>query len=227
MKKVILMSVKPQYLEKILNGEKTLEIRKSIPNCELPIDVYLYCTYGNLLAYDYIFGLGSFDLYNGIKVSKKRGYGNQVNGYIEAKFTLNKVDEIYYYDEQEPDEIYNDVLECYELDYSKCAVGYMVTKSDLNKMCLTYDELEKYGKGKMLFGWHIDNLEIFDKSMELSEFDQSCDDERGYRKCDKCPFFVEENNPSTGYEAYCNRYNDRMRPLLRAPQSWQYVYVVE
>lgn len=44
MKKAILMAIKPQYLFKILNGEKTIEIRKTIPNCELPIDVYLYCT---------------------------------------------------------------------------------------------------------------------------------------------------------------------------------------
>lgn len=29
---------------KILNREKLIEIRKTMPKCELPIDVYLYCT---------------------------------------------------------------------------------------------------------------------------------------------------------------------------------------
>jgi predicted transcriptional regulator len=44
MNKVIILSVQPQWLVKILNGEKTIEIRKSIPKCDYPIDVYLYCT---------------------------------------------------------------------------------------------------------------------------------------------------------------------------------------
>ena len=42
--KSILMSIKPKWVAKILNGEKTIEIRKSHPKCELPIDVYIYCT---------------------------------------------------------------------------------------------------------------------------------------------------------------------------------------
>lgn len=44
MKRAILMSIQPQWLEKILNREKLIEIRKTMPKCELPIDVYLYCT---------------------------------------------------------------------------------------------------------------------------------------------------------------------------------------
>ena len=42
--KSILISIKPKYVADILNGKKTLEIRKSMPKCELPIDVYIYCT---------------------------------------------------------------------------------------------------------------------------------------------------------------------------------------
>lgn len=41
--KAILMSIKPKYVAAILNGSKTIEIRKSIPKCDLPIDVYIYC----------------------------------------------------------------------------------------------------------------------------------------------------------------------------------------
>lgn len=73
--KAILMSIKPKWVAKILNGEKTIEIRKSIPKCNLPIDVYIYCT-------------------------KDKKYANLVNrggfltGMVVAKFTLNKTQEI-------------------------------------------------------------------------------------------------------------------------------------
>lgn len=40
----ILISIQPQWVEKILNGEKTIEIRKTIPKCKLPCKVYIYCT---------------------------------------------------------------------------------------------------------------------------------------------------------------------------------------
>jgi len=45
--KSILISIRPEWVAKILNGEKTIEIRKSAPKCDLPIDVYIYCTKGD------------------------------------------------------------------------------------------------------------------------------------------------------------------------------------
>ncbi len=75
MSKAILISIKPKWVAKILNGEKTIEIRKSIPKCNLPIDVYIYCT-------------------------KDKKYANLINrggfltGMVVAKFTLNKTQEI-------------------------------------------------------------------------------------------------------------------------------------
>lgn len=41
----ILMSIRPQWIEKILNGEKVLECRKSFPARQKePFKVYMYCT---------------------------------------------------------------------------------------------------------------------------------------------------------------------------------------
>ena len=40
--KEILISIKPQWVEKILSGEKTIEIRKTMPKCKLPCKVYIY-----------------------------------------------------------------------------------------------------------------------------------------------------------------------------------------
>ena len=36
--------------------------------------------------------------------------------------------------------------------------------------CLTWKELQEYGKGKPLYGWHISDLVIYDKPKELSNF---------------------------------------------------------
>lgn len=70
--RAILMSIKPRFVAKILNKEKTIEIRKSYPKCELPIQVYIYCTKSNYLGY----------------ISKR------YIGKVVAKFTLNKVEEL-------------------------------------------------------------------------------------------------------------------------------------
>lgn len=41
--KDILLSVHPKWCEKILSGEKTIEVRKSVPK-EVPFKAYIYCT---------------------------------------------------------------------------------------------------------------------------------------------------------------------------------------
>ena len=42
--KAVLMSIHPQWCEKIFNGSKTIEVRKSRPSIETPFKVYVYCT---------------------------------------------------------------------------------------------------------------------------------------------------------------------------------------
>lgn len=41
--KSVLISIRPEWVEKIVNGEKTIEVRKSAPK-ELPFKAYIYCT---------------------------------------------------------------------------------------------------------------------------------------------------------------------------------------
>ena len=79
----ILISIRPQWVAKILNGEKTIEIRKSAPK-DLPCEVYIYCTNGREV----------------IKPSKTNPQYEKIKSYspkkgcVCAKFTLNKVDKI-------------------------------------------------------------------------------------------------------------------------------------
>lgn len=56
MAKAVLISIRPEWVEKIANGEKTLELRKTEPKLETPFKVYIYCTAGNL----------SYEVSNGI-----------------------------------------------------------------------------------------------------------------------------------------------------------------
>ena len=75
----ILISIKPKWVKKILNGEKTLEIRKTAPKCELPCEVYIYCTKEN----------AKYFIENKI-------YNAMMKGKVVAKFVLNKVSKIKY-----------------------------------------------------------------------------------------------------------------------------------
>ena len=49
--KKILMSIHPEWCEKIFNGEKTIEVRKTRPKLEPPFEVYVYCTRSRLHLY--------------------------------------------------------------------------------------------------------------------------------------------------------------------------------
>lgn len=44
MTKAVLISIRPEWVKKILAGEKTLEVRKTRPNMGTPFKVYIYCT---------------------------------------------------------------------------------------------------------------------------------------------------------------------------------------
>ena len=99
--KSIIISIKPKYVKEILNGNKTLEIRKSFPKCELPCEVYIYCTKEN----------AKYFIENKI-------YNAMMRGKVVAKFTLNKVDEI------ENDRLWetdNDFLERTRLSFGELA----------------------------------------------------------------------------------------------------------
>lgn len=44
--KAVMLSIRPQWAEKIVNGEKTIEVRKSRPAIETPFKCYIYMTQG-------------------------------------------------------------------------------------------------------------------------------------------------------------------------------------
>ena len=44
MNKAVMLSIRPKWCEKIANGEKTIEVRKTRPKLETPFKCYIYCT---------------------------------------------------------------------------------------------------------------------------------------------------------------------------------------
>ena len=80
----------------------------------------------------------------------------------------------------------------------------------LDGSCLTADELMDYGQWGFLYGWHISNLYIYDKPLELSEFMKPCKNDLF---CEVCAMYRE-------FEERCG--NGALM-IKRAPQSWCYV----
>ena len=86
-------------------------------------------------------------------------------------------------------------------------------------MCDFENFIESYGQGKPLYAWHIDNLKIYDKPKELSEF-------YGAKEC-PCKDWGDVDNIGC-WESYCEMFSrgecrfGHLR-LERPPQSWCYV----
>ena len=153
--KSIMISIKPQYVEKILNGEKTIEIRKTMPKCELPCKVYIYCTKAKpTLQYFY-----NWQNYKPISKCSTWASGRTLNcgeygnGKVVAEFMLNKVDTL--------ERDLNDWLPKNRYD---------ISNELLKNINSNQNELWNYGQGKTLYAWYIDDLKIYDKPKELSEF---------------------------------------------------------
>lgn len=251
MKKAILMSIKPEWLEKILNGEKTIEIRKTMPKCDLPIDVYLYCT--NTPKYHHLYDLtyvNKGQIFYAVTQHNKyslvaKGF---LNGKVVAKFTLNKCEKIkscfvpyrkennLYYelfidngvyhneDDKEKEQKYNE-LSGLVFERDDRYINSMLKNEDFEKMCLTPMEIWYYLKNNkndgygVFYIWHIDNLQIFNKPVELSEFVNikalSYDDWL-------YSIYNGHNGARNNYNSYLNIFR-----LKRPAQSWQYVWVKE
>lgn len=189
--KSILIAIRPQWVEKIASGKKTIEVRRSAPK-EVPFKCYIYETKGQYVKFTH----GALTKY---------GYGR---GKVIGEFICDK---IYKWECKNRLEI----LESFPI----WRASYMLFVDDLEKTCLTYDDLWDYGKGKTLYGLHISDLKIYDKPRELSEFFVRKFDNRDY--CSGC---VHHETPITEYPCNeCRRDAFERQYLYRPPQSWQYV----
>ena len=145
--KAVMISIQPKWVEKIVNGEKTIEVRKTAPKIDTPFKCYIYKTKATKLwsvihKGDHFYG----QTYDKTEILS---FPDIDGGKVIGEFVCDRI---------------------YEWTYD-CNVGeYNIGKNSLNRTCLLYRELENYGKGKTLYGLHISDLKIYDEPKELSEF---------------------------------------------------------
>ena len=138
------MSIKPQWVSKILNGEKTIEIRKRFPKDYVGW-VYVYCT-------------------------KDKKYANLINrggfltGMVVARFWCDKVEEIAKEDYYPNDDLMSATM------WFEFHTKTMDKEQILKKSCLRKSELHNYLNLKRGYAIHITKLEIFDEPRTLQPF---------------------------------------------------------
>lgn len=247
--KSVIISIRPEWCEKILNGEKTIEVRKSAP--KPPFKAVVYCTKAQTGSYKgnlYInppkkrkeIGVADWWSERKDELSINGGYlqfnAFLAHGKVVAEFVCNNVED---FSEWEYD--YPSLLRHIDL--------YAGTKGD-------YRFLDNYLKGnKKGYALHITDLNIYDKPKGLGEFYSikqckpeyspfgyqwtwedrhkrnpgGCENE--YRpvpiECHRCKSLVggkdylDEKSGCILFDYECvSKYH---KPIARPPQSWQYI----
>lgn len=214
--KAIMISIQPQWVEKILNGEKTIEIRKTMPKCELPCKVYLYCTKENKKnrtlwkAWNYYY----------CDDRNHNAFDKVLNGKVVAEFMLKQVD---------------------LLEYRHLGISHTNAYIPVNKdadyewekhCCVDYDYILKYGRFAPLYAWHIDGLKVYDGPKELGEF-RATPDCFNTKNIEFKENAFGEFVPQYHDNSFCKvcKYYDgdwgdckkTFKQLTRPPQSWCYV----
>lgn len=166
MSKAVLISIRPKWVEKIANGEKTIEVRKTRPNLETPFKCYIYCTLPKYPHEDFI----------ATDYPRPQFYGG---GKVIGKFTC---DRIYKIDKDSTDFLFK-------------AGGLSVYKQAAEEKCglcvaMTDDELHGYLGHCQGYGWHISDLLIYDQPRELTAFQRAC---KNSWYCESCAMYWENN----------------------------------
>lgn len=203
--KSVLISIRPKWIEKIANGEKTIEVRKTTPQ-EVPFKAYVYCMKRKpFLGFhtEYVDGTPK-------KIYTDHLFGSipYFNGKVIGEFICDKVILLhpYTYDGGSADLGHRKFIQTFE--------GSSKENEILEATCLTQDEMFDYiGTENYGYGWNISNLKIYDKPKELSEFCIPCK-----TNCEDC------KNPLF-YDCWLEK--GRVKVVTRPPQGWCYVETSE
>ena len=159
--KSILISIIPKWVEKIVRGEKTIEVRKTAPK-EVPFKANIYET-KDATEMPWVDEDGHF-IYKG-------------RGQVIGEFVCDKIEEFHEY-ELSPSKKF------YEFEKSRLDLF-------LKESCLSYNEVCDYRKNlpyyKPLYGWHISDLKIYDKPKPIMQFYKPCPIE--WKNCPICEFY--------------------------------------
>lgn len=86
MAKAVLISIRPEWCEKIARNEKTVEVRKTRPKLETPFKCHIYCT----MNHPYIsISCGELD-----KLNYRTNTVGRCNGKVIGEFTCDRIYEL-------------------------------------------------------------------------------------------------------------------------------------
>ena len=212
MAKAVLISIRPEWPEKILAGEKTLEVRKNRPRLEPPFKCYIYCTKDEKGS-DRLWVLREQirKEYDGLTAVcaylRAQPDSHSVgNGRVVGEFVCDRIDPMV--PATEPYGIYD------------------VDDDFVAQTGLVNGALWDYGKGATLYGWHISELEIYDTPKRISQFTPIC---RFHYEGHECLYWevlcdyqkIDYNPDGLVNVALCTK------KMKRPPQSWCYVEAME
>ena len=176
--KQLMISIKPEHLVNILNGKKTLELRSYLPK-GFTGPVNIYCSKSKPYLYKY--DVSGHYYTTDIRVNNESYI---LNGKVVARFWFDEYEKMY-------------------TDYSMWVIAPKRNEEILKMACLSWEDADKYSNHKLLYAWHIKQLEIFDEPKELGEF------------------YKEE------YAVMPNGIFPAYQPLTHAPQKYAYVWAKE
>ena len=169
MSKAVLISIRPKWCEKIINGDKTIEVRKTRPKMNTPFKCYIYCTLPKYPHEDFI----------ATNYPRPQFYGG---GKVVGEFTCDRIDWITHIG-------YTGIPNLVETRI--CDAATMRTSPVgglLNAACLTPKMLNDYLAWGDGYGWHITDLRIYDAPKCLFEFwaERLCRREPSVFGCGEC-----------------------------------------
>ena len=175
MRKAVLISIRPEWCQKIASGEKTIEVRKNRPKLAPPFKCYIYCTRDKHLAFmQNQTGtnlIACMDAETAIPVGGFMGNGKIIGEFMCKGF----------------------------IPFSNGRPCFVAgTPEEIERMaCLTRKEIWEYAPQGNPIGWRISDLVIYDTPHELNSFRRVCPEELD---CESCAMHS-ENTGRCGNEA--------------------------
>ena len=205
MKKSVLISIRPRWIDLIARGKKTIEVRKTRPKLDPPFKCYIYCTKAQNPVLVALQNLEDSPVIMTCGAGTKRypvedaTWARLLNGTVCGEFVCHNI---------------------FPLSFYASEASFFDTEPpmDVPGTCLTDKEIVEYlGNGKTGYGWCISELKIYDEPRNVSDF----------KIGDACPFL---GRNGCSYEFHCFRAGETMRCgnyLDKAPQSYCYVQCSE
>lgn len=140
--KSVLISIQPQWCKLIVDGKKTMEVRKTKPKLDTPFKVYIYCTNKEVLAQSSMEGWYFTASRNSEKELSLCG-SKILNGKVIGEFVC--------------DTFVTDRTFGHDPLFNGAA-------------CVSEIDAAVYSCQSPIYGWHISNLVVYDNPIPLADF---------------------------------------------------------